>query len=336
MHIFDAIPGNIIGKLKVLKKKGYHMSNQHSPTTLFITEGLTKKDLVFFPKNLKNCGHNIPHNPPYKPYSSPSTGGLESSLDFFKKTGDITLSLCQYKSFKREILFKEHWKMRNMIFCLLVVCGMQGVCVSLFAQTPEPTVTPIVDCSCLASGKVTNAITGEGIAGAVVVGGDASYASGDGSYTWASNEFPCDGGEIHILTASAENYITQIKTAYTEPCVEQTLNFSLIPSSAPLSIQTFAGDRETSEFPYPKRDDVLGIVITVTVKINGERSVDDGILVTATVRKAGKRYISIINPYALTTNGGTSFAITSKGLSGKARVVLKAGNTKKVVTILVE
>ncbi len=229
--------------------------------------------------------------------------------------------------------------MRNMIFCLLVVCGIFGTCWDLaIAQTPTPTPTiiptPAIDCSCLASGRVTNAITGEGIADAIVVGGDASYASGDGSYIWASNEFPCESSSTHILTASAENYITQIKIAYTEPCVEQTLNFSLIPSSAPLSIQTFAGDRETSEFPYQKTSS--GIVITAKVKINGERSVDDGILVTATVRKAGKRYISIINPYALTTNGGTSFAITSKDLSGKARVVLKTGNTKKVITVLVE
>lgn len=229
--------------------------------------------------------------------------------------------------------------MKKVIGYCLVVCGIVGIGLGEVFGEVTPTPSPVSDCFCSVSGKVTDAITGKNIGDAIIVGENTSYTSTDGSYTWSGLEIPCYGG-TYILTASAKNYISQTKTIAIDdekPCVEETLDFPLIPSSTQLSIVTLGGEIETSEFTYPKNGKG---VITVTVTANGEWR--EGMLVTAAIGKAGKRYVSITNPYAFTTKrgefykGGALFGIQAENQSGKARIVFKAGNTKKSVIVEVK
>lgn len=98
--------------------------------------------------------------------------------------------------------------------------------------------TPVPDCLCSVSGKVTDAVSKQGIVNAAIRSyeGSTSYTNKSGYYVWDNGMVPCTSGGIYDFTASADGYEPLTQYIDVQPCVEGVLNFKLQPTGTPTPI----------------------------------------------------------------------------------------------------
>lgn len=179
-----------------------------------------------------------------------------------------------------------------------------------------------------ASGKITDAITGEGIESAIVLGGlGMSSTDASGFYSWSDpEEIMCCGGS-YTLTASADGYVSQSQSIEIDPQQEGTLNFELQPICEAEKITIFPHILKLKS----------GQSSEITVLLEGDSCVSEGKTVTATIGKAGKRRISISSASEVTdANGEAKFTIAAKDKIGKARIIFETGNLKKTILVKIK
>ena len=179
-----------------------------------------------------------------------------------------------------------------------------------------------------ASGKVTDAITGEGIESAIVMGGlGMSSTDASGFYSWFDpEEVMCCGGS-YTLTASADGYVSQSQSIEIDPQQEGTLNFELQPICEAEKITIFPHILKLKS----------GQSSEITVLLEGDSCVSEGKTVTATIGKAGKRRISISSASEVTdANGEARFTIAAKDKIGKTRIIFETGNLKKTIVVKIK
>ena len=196
-------------------------------------------------------------------------------------------------------------------------------------MTVIPTPSPHTDCFvCTISGYVKDE-TGKRIENATVNGyGENIFTNEDGYYELKEDHFmggSCEG--TPMLTASADGYISQTKsTNFTTDSCSVELSFKLQSTSTLIFIAVSPTKLSL------KRGQRGEVDVTVT---DGEGLPFEGVTVTATINKAGKRYISIINSSTYTdANGNAIVGIIAKK-AGSARVTLKAGSVKKTIIVKV-
>lgn len=119
----------------------------------------------------------------------------------------------------------------------LSLYGLEKSFTTLSAMATPTTIavpTPSSTSGChSASGKVTDAVTKNGIENALVIGGmGISFTDANGSYSWSDPEEILCCGDIYTFTASADGYISQSQSIEIEPYIEGTLNFELCLISA--------------------------------------------------------------------------------------------------------
>lgn len=177
---------------------------------------------------------------------------------------------------------------------------------------------------CYVSGKVTDAITKNGIESADVNG---KLTGADGSYLWEgeTSGFSCSGAS-YIVTVSANGYrsLSQSITFGETSCFE-TLNFELQPITCE--------DEKIKIFPKRLKlaREQSG---DVTVIVKGDNCTVEGETVAAIVGKAGNKRISISSISEVTNeNGEARFTITAKNTIGKAKVTFKVGSLKKSIIV---
>lgn len=101
-------------------------------------------------------------------------------------------------------------------------------------------VTPIIDCLCGVSGKMTDTVSKEGIVDATIIGSEGSISDTNklGYYMWDNGVVPCTSGGTYYLTASADGYESLTQYIDVQPCVGSTLDFELQPAGTSSPIPT--------------------------------------------------------------------------------------------------
>src|SRR3990167_101077 len=155
----------------------------------------------------------------------------------------------------------------------------------------------------------TQAIDGSWTRPHSVIVNDTLYVGYDGSSSVQLSSF-----DITSAITTPRPSVTPISTA-TPVCVATSLVVS--PTKLTLS------KKASSE---------------VTVKITGEDGCSvEGETVTAKIAPSGKRLVSISSLNEITdTNGETTFTITAKKKTGKARVTFRAAGQKKSITLTIK
>ncbi len=202
-------------------------------------------------------------------------------------------------------------------------------------------ITPIIDCLCGVSGKITDAVSKEGIVNATIIGseGSISYTNKLGYYMWDNGVVPCNSGGTYELTASADGYEPLSQYIDVQPCVGSTLNFELQPAGTPSPIPTAVFTPiPPTVFPTETPSPIQTVVFTpisptvistpihedinedirmrasprilklkkkqrgvITVMMEGDSGVLKGEKVTAIIGKASSRHI-LISPSDRVTN----------------------------------
>ena len=204
--------------------------------------------------------------------------------------------------------------------------------------------TPIIDCLCGVSGKVTDAVTNEGIWNATITGdGLTSRTNRLGDYLWDTGVIPCNSGGSYSLTASANGYISLTQHIDIQPCNEKTLNFELQPGTTPVLTPSEPTPTIT---PTPECE-VKSIRVSpklqrikrrksskVTVTLAGDNCIPVDKEVTVTIGNRAEKLISI-SPTSVLINedGQARFIIMAKNKIGRARVIFVTGNLKKSVIV---
>ncbi|TVM04160.1 MAG: hypothetical protein CV087_01825 [Candidatus Brocadia sp. WS118] len=116
---------------------------------------------------------------------------------------------------------------------LIIICSIFSLHAKLTLAYAEP--TPILDCLCAVSGRVTDAVSKKGIGNATIGSfeGHLCYTNTSGYYTWDNGIIPCNFGGTYDLTASAAGYLSLTQSIYVEPCIERTLDIELQPITTP-------------------------------------------------------------------------------------------------------
>lgn len=104
----------------------------------------------------------------------------------------------------------------------LFLYGLEKSFTTLSAMATPTTIavpTPSSASGChSASGKVTDAVTKNGIENALVIGGmGISFTDAKGSYSWSDPEEILCCGCVYTLTASADGYVSQSQSIEIEP-----------------------------------------------------------------------------------------------------------------------
>ena len=205
-------------------------------------------------------------------------------------------------------------------------------------------ITPIVDCLCGVSGRVTDAVTNEGIWNATITGdGPTSRTNRLGYYTWDTGVIPCNSGGSYALTASADGYISLTQHIDVQPCNEKTLNFELQPVTTPVLSPTEPTPTITptpecevkSIRVSPKRQRIKrGKSIEVTITLAGDNCIPVDKEVTVTIGNRAEKLISI-SPTSVLINedGQARFIIMAKNKIGRSRVIFVTGNLKKSIIV---
>ena len=205
-------------------------------------------------------------------------------------------------------------------------------------------ITPIVDCLCGVSGRVTDAVTNEGIWNATITGdGPTSRTNRLGYYTWDTGVIPCNSGGSYALTASADGYISLTQHIDVQPCNEKTLNFELQPGTTPVLSPTEPTPTITptpecevkSIRVSPKRQRIKrGKSIEVTITLAGDNCIPVDKEVTVTIGNRAEKLISI-SPTSVLINedGQARFIIMAKNKIGRSRVIFVTGNLKKSIIV---
>lgn len=208
--------------------------------------------------------------------------------------------------------------------------------------------TPIIDCLCGVSGKVTDAVTNEGIWNATITGdGLTSRTSRLGDYLWDTGVIPCNSGGSYSLTASADGYISLTQHIDVQPCNEKTLDFELQPGSTPVLTPSEPTPTPTitptpeceveSIRVSPKRQRIKRRKSSeVTVTLAGDNCIPVDKEVTVTIGNRAEKLISI-SPKSILVNedGQARFIIMAKNKMGRARVIFITGNLKKSIIVKV-
>ena len=204
--------------------------------------------------------------------------------------------------------------------------------------------TPIIDCFCGVSGKVTDAVTNEGIWNAAITGdGPTSRTSRLGYYTWDTGVVPCNSGGSYSLTASADGYISLTQHIDVQPCNEKTLNFELQPGTTPVltpseptpTITPTPECEVKSIRVSPKRQRIKRRKSSeVTVTLSGDNCIPMDKEVKVTIGNRAEKLISI-SPTSVLVNedGQARFIIMAKNKIGRARVIFVTGNQKKSIIV---
>ena len=194
------------------------------------------------------------------------------------------------------------------------------------------------DCPCSVSGKVTDAITKEGIKNAIISEKSSleiSLTNVDGSYSWWDTSDNCRSGNNYTLTVLADGYLSSTQSVtFGEISCEETLNFELQPITTPTPIPGCMVEKITVSPGRLKlkRGDNSEVIVT----LKGGNCVPEGNTVIATIGKAGSRRISISSASEVTDeNGEARFTITAKDKIGKAKVTFKSGSVKKAIIVKV-
>ena len=204
--------------------------------------------------------------------------------------------------------------------------------------------TPIIDCFCGVSGKVTDAVTNEGIWNATITGdGLTSRTNRLGDYLWDTGVIPCNSGGSYSLTASADGYISLTQHIDVQPCNEKTLNFELQPGTTPVltpseptpTITPTPECEVKSIRVSPKRQRIKRRKSSeVTVTLSGDNCIPMDKEVKVTIGNRAEKLISI-SPTSVLVNedGQARFIIMAKNKIGRARVIFVTGNLKKSVIV---
>jgi len=204
--------------------------------------------------------------------------------------------------------------------------------------------TPIIDCLCGVSGKVTDAVTNEGIWNATITGdGLTSRTNRLGDYLWDTGVIPCNSGGSYSLTASANGYISLTQHIDIQPCNEKTLNFELQPGTTPVltpseptpTITPTPECEVKSIRVSPKRQRIKRRKSSeVTVTLSGDNCIPMDKEVKVTIGNRAEKLISI-SPTSVLVNedGQARFAILAKNKIGRARVIFVTGNQKKSIIV---
>ena len=204
--------------------------------------------------------------------------------------------------------------------------------------------TPIIDCLCGVSGKVTDAVTNEGIWNATITGdGLTSRTNRLGDYLWDTGVIPCNSGGSYSLTASANGYISLTQHIDIQPCNEKTLNFELQPGTTPVltpseptpTITPTPECEVKSIRVSPKRQRIKRRKSSeVTVTLSGDNCIPMDKEVKVTIGNRAEKLISI-SPTSVLVNedGQARFIIMAKNKIGRARVIFVTGNQKKSIIV---
>ena len=205
------------------------------------------------------------------------------------------------------------------------------------------------DCPCSVSGKVTNAITKEGIKNAIISEKsslETSLTNVDGSYSWWDTSDNCRSGNSYTLTVLADGYLSSTQSVtFGEISCEETLNFELHPISTsitptpavtPTPTPTSECEAKSIEV-LPKRLKLKrGENSEVIVTLEGDNCVPEGKTVTAKTDKVGSKRISISSTSEVADeNGQAKFTITAKNKVGNSRVTFEANGVKKTIVVKV-
>jgi len=205
-------------------------------------------------------------------------------------------------------------------------------------------ITPIVDCLCGVSGRVTDAVTNEGIWNATITGdGLTSRTNRLGDYLWDTGVIPCNSGGSYSLTASANGYISLTQHIDIQPCNEKTLNFELQPGTTPVltpseptpTITPTPECEVKSIRVSPKRQRIKRRKSSeVTVTLSGDNCIPMDKEVKVTIGNRAEKLISI-SPTSVLVNedGQARFTIMAKNKIGRARVIFVTGNQKKSIIV---
>lgn len=131
-------------------------------------------------------------------------------------------------------------------------------------------------------------------------------------------------------SASSDGYVYGTEKFFT------TLEITATPIATPTTAPTPGCDADEIT-AFPKRLKLeKGQSGTVTVTLEGDDCIPEGITITATVGRIGSRRISV-SPTSKTTdeNGKAEFSIGAKEAVGNAKVRFKAGNLKKLFFVRV-
>jgi len=113
------------------------------------------------------------------------------------------------------------------------------------------------DCPCSVSGKVTDAITKEGIKNAIISEKsslETSLTNVDGSYSWWDTSDNCRSGNSYTLTVLADGYLSSTQSVtFGESSCEETLNFELQPEA----ISTPTPDPTPISTPAPCEEGII-------------------------------------------------------------------------------
>ena len=194
------------------------------------------------------------------------------------------------------------------------------------------------DCPCSVSGKVTDAITKEGIKNAIISEKSSlktSLTNADGSYSWWDNSDNCRSGNSYTLTVLADGYLSSTQSVpFGEISCEETLNFDLQPITTPTPTPGCKVEKITVS---PGRLKLKrGENSEVIVTLEGNNCEPEGKTVMATIGKNGNRRISISSTNEVTDESGQAkFTITAKDTIGKTRVTFKTDNLKRSIVVKV-
>ncbi|HHT9107142.1 MAG TPA: hypothetical protein ACFYEF_02405 [Candidatus Wunengus sp. YC63] len=194
------------------------------------------------------------------------------------------------------------------------------------------------DCPCSVSGKVTDAITKEGIKNAIISEKsslETSLTNVDGSYSWWDTSDNCRSGNSYTLTVLADGYLSPTQSVtFGEISCEETLNFELQPITTPTPIPGCMVEKITVS---PGRLKLKrGQSGEVTVALEGDNCAPESKTVTATIGRVGSKRISVSSTEEVTDeNGQAKFMITAGNKIGNAKVTFKTDNLKKSVVVKV-
>lgn len=194
------------------------------------------------------------------------------------------------------------------------------------------------DCPCSVSGKVTDAITKEGIKNAIIsekTSLETSLTNVDGSYSWWDTSDNCRSGNSYTLTVLADGYLSSTQSVtFGEISCEETLNFELQPITTPTPIPGCMVEKITVS---PGRLKLKrGQSGGVSVALEGDNCVPEGKTVTTTIGKFGSSRISISSTSEVTDeNGQAKFMITAGNKIGNAKVTFKIDNLKRSIVVKV-
>jgi 5-hydroxyisourate hydrolase-like protein (transthyretin family) len=222
--------------------------------------------------------------------------------------------------------------------------GVENLCIAgdSWDCTPTPVTSPTPVLVGSINGEVVDALTGNPIARVTVTinpGGSTATTDENGEFLI---QYLTVGD--YLLTVTATGYEIATKSFAIEEGQFVTINFAMLPllplptpdvspNVSPTPCAEVNSVEVDSRKITIKRNTNSGMTITVLCD-NG--SPVEGVMVSASINKAGNKRILILSESTNTNeNGEAKFTIIAKNKTGNARVTFQAGGLKKSVIVKV-